>query len=97
MRVMSLRPSAISKLLALWFVVLSASPFTAPFQTWDLSPPPVGEAPFHESLAADKLSKDATTPMLAHHFVPLFVGFLKEGKSVAGTRRHRVLPTVLRL
>ena len=65
---MRLRRSLISKLFAVWFVVLIVLPFTAPFQAWD-SKAPISKPVNHNLKASDKLSKDAgiavfTSPVL---------------------------------
>jgi hypothetical protein len=65
---MRLRRSLISKLFAVWFVVLIVLPFTAPFRAWDEGTP-ISKPVNHDLKASDKLAKDAaiaviTSPVL---------------------------------
>lgn len=94
---MNLRRSTISKLFAVWFVVLIVLPFTAPFQTLDLGAP-VGKAAAQDLFSANKLSKDTTTTALSHHVVPFSISVVLQVKSLSRSKeRRQVLPTVLRL
>jgi hypothetical protein len=55
---MSLRRSLLSRVFALWFVVLIVLPFTAPFQVWS-DGPAFGKTQGDDLKSSDKLSKDA--------------------------------------
>jgi hypothetical protein len=94
---MSLRRSLVSKVFAVWFVVLIVLPFTAPFQVWDPGAP-VGKAPSHDLQLSAKLSNDAGIAALAPSAAPptshLVVRSWKAHRRAA---RHSVLQTVLRL
>jgi hypothetical protein len=95
---MSLRRSTISKIVAVWFVALIVLPFTAPFQTLDLTAPK-GAPDVHGALTADKLStKDITTTTFTPHVVPYVVALA--GPDAGASQNHnrrRDCPTVLRL
>lgn len=95
---MSLRRSTISKIFAVWFVALIVLPFTAPFQTLDLTAPK-RTPDVHGALAADKLStKDITTTTFTLDVVPYVVTLT--GPDPGGSQNHnrrRDCPTVLRL
>ena len=64
----TLRPP-LSRFFAVVLVLLTASPFTAPFQTFDLSAP-VGETPADAASCGDKVSKDCAMPALIDSTVP---------------------------
>ena len=57
---MSLRRSTLSRIFAVWFVVLIVLPFTAPFQVWS-DGPAFSKAQGDDLKSSDKLSKDAAT------------------------------------
>jgi hypothetical protein len=77
--------------------VLIVLPFTAPFQTIDLSARH-GTAPARDLLSSDKLSKDAATPALTEDVVPFSFSTAIPAESLNGRQQRRhVLPAVLRL
>ena len=97
MTAMRLPRCTISKLFAIWFVVLIVLPCTAPFQTVDFAAP-VGNARSHVLLSADKLAKDTTTPSCAHLVVPFFFSVAVRVESLnSGQQRRQVVCAVLRL
>ena len=93
---MSLRRSAVSKLLALWFVVLIVLPFTAPFRAWEIGAPI--KPPSSDAFSSDKLPKDAATAVLVARVVPVCINLDLHLKNLnARQESHQVLRTVLRL
>jgi hypothetical protein len=88
----------ISQLFAVWFVVLIVLPFTAPFQTFDLTAP-TGTTDAHGVVAAHKLSaKDTTTATLTPAVVPYLVTLTVPNLAVSRNHsRRQDRPTVLRL
>ena len=94
---MSLRRSPVSKVIALWFVVLIVLPFTAPFQAWDPRTP-IGKAAGHDVKTSEKLSTDvaiaARAPAAASSATFIIVC---ARIPTAQVTRHSVLQTVLRL
>jgi hypothetical protein len=89
--------TTIAKLIALWFVVLIVLPFTAPFQTIDLSAPR-DKAPTHALLSIDKLAKDAASPASTDDVIPC-AGYVALPAASPQGRPHRrhVVPAILRL
>jgi hypothetical protein len=94
---MSIRLSMLSSFFAVALIALTASPFTAPFQTIDLSAP-IGEAPIDDGFSNEKVSKDCATPGLVGEIVPLFHSAVFNLNSRTLIADHPLIPpTVLRL
>jgi hypothetical protein len=94
---MSIRLSMLSSFFAVVLIVLTASPFTAPFQTIDLSAP-FGEAPIHDGFSCEKVSKDCATPVLIGEIVPLFHSTVFNLNPRTLVADHpRIPPTLLRV
>ena len=94
---MSLRHRTVSKLFAVWFVITIVLPFTAPFQTWDLTGP-VGKAPGHDAAPSDKLSKNAAAVAVVACSEPVPRSISLPVRPLVNRQAHRqVLHTVLRL
>jgi hypothetical protein len=94
---MRFRRSLLSRVFAVWFVVLIVLPFTAPFRAWD-NRAPVSKANSDDCKPSDKLSKDATIAVCSPSTLVLTAGVAIERRLLRGPRigRH-TLPTVLRL
>jgi len=97
---MSLRRHVISKLFAVWFIVLIALPFTAPFKTVGLGKThhKTHQTPTHRGVSSVvKAWKNITPPTIAHQAVSLVIGLPVEVHAVTSESRRRIAPTVLRL
>ncbi len=93
----SLRATLFVNVLTVCLVLLVASPFTAPFKTWDLLAL-AGAGPVHDDgLSGEKASKEAL-PSLVDHAVSLVLVVLMPRASLAEhTATPRAPLTVLRL
>jgi len=67
---MSTHTSIVARLIAIWLVVLVASPFTAPFKTWDLAAS-LAEMGTSDLLSDGKLSKDVAVHVPAYRAATL--------------------------
>jgi hypothetical protein len=83
----------LSRLLALWLVVLIALPFTAPFQTLDLG---AASSEAGVDAAADKYLKLPAGMLVVPPRAAGVAGFDVRPFS-CGSDYYRILPTVLRL
>jgi hypothetical protein len=93
---MSLRRNLLSRVLAVWFVVLIVLPFTAPFQVWS-DGPAFSKAQGDDLKSSDKLSKDAAIAV-GLPSVPVFdAGATVQRRPPHGRSIRHTLPTVLRL
>ena len=93
----SLRATLFVNALTVCLVLLVASPFTAPFKTWDLLAL-AGAGPLHDDgLSGEKASKEAL-PSLVDHAVSLVLAVLiPRARLVENTATPRTPLTVLRL
>jgi hypothetical protein len=94
---MNLRRSLLSKAFAVWFVVLIALPFTAPFQVWS-DGAPIGKVHSDDSKSHDRLSNDAAIVAWSPFAQALTARIAVKRRPVRGSRvMPHTLPTVLRL
>jgi hypothetical protein len=95
---MSLRYSFISKLVALWFVVLIVLPFTKPFPAFDDGAPFGKPVNSQDLKTSDKLSSDAAVAAAVPAPLPPITTFVirTEVRNVVAFR-HPAVHTVLRL
>jgi hypothetical protein len=94
---MQLRRSLISKLFAVWFVVLIVVPFTAPFRAWDPGTP-ISKPVNHDLKASDKLHDDAVMAAVTPSDVPSHTGVVVSAARTIGLAPpHGAFHSVLRL
>jgi hypothetical protein len=94
---MSLRCSFVSRVFAVWFMVLIVLPFTAPFQAWDPAAP-ISKASSQGLRPTDKLSADAALAALAPSVAPSTIRVIVRARKTSNqTARHCGLQTVLRV
>jgi hypothetical protein len=78
------RRSTTLRLTTLLMLVLVATPFTAPFLTFDLGPL-AGKSPIHvELVSAEKKAHDSATDLVSHTFTLLIVAVVIPPRPVAG-------------
>src|SRR4030088_1929702 len=97
---MSLRRHLISKLFAIWFVVLIVLPFTAPFKTISLRKihHKTHQIPAHRGISSvAKSDKKITPEMVIRHTIPLVTGLPLEVHGIPSESLCRTAPTVLRV
>jgi len=95
---MSLRYSCISKVVALWFVVLIVLPFTKPFPAFDDGAPFGKPVNGQDLKTSDKLSSDAAVAAAVPAPVPPVSSVVVRVDEIVGVAFHPVAAhTVLRL
>lgn len=86
-----------SSFFAVMLIVLTVSPFTAPFQIFDLSAS-AGEVPGHHDTSGDKISKECAITVIAAAGAPLLHSVFFGLNARELIAHHPLIPhTVLRL
>jgi hypothetical protein len=93
---MSLRRSLLSRVIAVWFVVLIVLPFTAPFQVWS-DGPAFSKTQGDDLKSSDKLSQDAAIAVSLPSALVLSRGMTVQRWPLHVRSVRHTLPTVLRL
>ena len=94
---MSLRRSFVSKVFAVWFVVLIVLPFTAPFQIWNPAAP-ISKAPSDGHKPTDRFSGEAAIAAFAPSVAPSTIrAVVRARKTHNWTAQSLGLQAVLRL
>jgi hypothetical protein len=95
--IMGNRRPLLSSFFAVVLVLLTASPLTAPFQTFDLSTP-AGEAPADTGACGEKASKECALPAPIDEMVPVLHSLAPARTALETIPQHTpVTRTVLRL